>query len=279
MATVIGDAKIRVILDVEDAKRQLAQERKAAGSGPGAMGTSSPTAAPSSAAPSSSPSQKPEREKLTISGIERERLLRELSDYWKRRDAMYDRIKNRSAKSQVSGDSDDANMSSLPGGGILSPAKKLIGATANAFGLGPEATAAAKYGAGALAVYGAASFIGSNLNSVIEAIKPSLPGAIKDSGALATVEQALEELRGGFIRLESAVATILSSGMATTEQMGSGALMTGQLPDALSLWNMNWQVERSQRGLDEKLKHERRDDIGAALGDVMAKNFKASLTR
>lgn len=275
MATVIGDAKIRVILDLEDAKRQLAQERKAAGGGPGAMGTASPTAAPSSAAPSSSPSQKPEREKLTISGIERERLLRELSDYWKRRDAMYDRINNRSAKSQVSGDSDDSDASRLPGGA----AGKLIGKAATATGLGAEAAAVARFSAGAAAVYAASSFIGSNLNSVIEAIKPALPGAIKDSGALATVEQALEELRGGFIRLESAVATILSSGMATAEQLGSGALMTGQLPDALSLWNMNWQVERSQRGLDEKLKHERRDDIGAALGDVMAKNFKGSLTR
>lgn len=278
MATLIGDAKIRVVLDLDEAKKQLAAAKQSAG-GPGAQpfGPSpSPTAPTTSGAPTSSP---PARERLTEASIERKRLLDELSAHWQKRDAMFDRVKARAAKFKVSGGTDEADFSWIPGGAVTSPLRSVLGRAATATGAGPELSTLGKIGAIGAAGYAAASFLGTNLNTIIEAIKPALPEALRDSDLLKGITDQLEELRGSFIRLESAVAAIVSSGMSTAEQLQAGVLLTGELPAAGSMWNMNWQVERNQRALDAKLKHERRDEIAATLAPVLAKAFKGSFSR
>lgn len=268
MATILGDAKIRVVLDLEEAKRQLAKERAAAG-GPGAQPYAGKPAAPvSTSAPS------PDRERITEASIERKRMLDDLQRYWQKRDAMFERVKARAAKLKVSGGTDEGDFSWIPGGAATSPIKSALGKIA-----GPELATLGKIGAIGAAGYAAASFAGSNVNTLIEAVKGLLPDAIKGSAALASVESSLEELRGSFIRLETAVASIMASAGTTMEQLSAGAFVTGQFPAAGDLWNMNWQVERNQRALDAKLTHERRDEVAKTLAPVLAKAFKGAFSR
>lgn len=289
MVTPLGDAKVRVTLDVAEAKRQLQELRSAVRSGSGESGGQGAGASPADMRVLPRRPQGTGGGHPNVSGdidfadvelaapgwsnpfeegwsnpFERGARLHHQIRKMVRRDA------RRALASQRVAEAIKENS-------LAFRAKEWM---SGKVGLEMEQMATLKGVALTKAAVWSTVSVGTKLAPyAIEAAKQMLPEQLRDSQSVQQLQTALADLKAVVNNIESRITNYAKAAAETTELWGEGMRSTGQMPDFVYYFNQNYDTGVAQSDLSKKFDHFKRMQIATAVGKSMGEVFGQTVGR
>lgn len=251
MATVLGDARVSVSLDVAQAKRQIEELRKAIRD-----------QRTQKAEPAQRIVKKLEREGRDVSGGKAERNEKSIS------------------QSLLAAAGRRLQQVAARGATGLAPATALAGQAASA--VGPRGAAVAKGIGTAALIYGAVR-VGTEARVFLDQVLASaLPDALTKNPVFSGLVEFRRELAKRMDALEASVKASIVAAGTSGEYAIASARIAGASPGFAALgaqYKDDFTVEKEKAKLDSAFSRFRRDDLARSIGRTIGDAAKGTFTR